>query len=89
MRSKIGALPLLLVGFLLASCASPRGLDETRQIFASIKSAYELLNIQKVTAGDLICTTDCRVHPMHPDRVTIKFEGSLSANTYLRCARSI
>ena len=28
MRSKIGALPLLLVGFLLASCASPRGLDE-------------------------------------------------------------
>src|SRR6201990_3463745 len=28
MGSKIGALPLLLVGFLLASCASPRGLDE-------------------------------------------------------------
>jgi hypothetical protein len=28
MRSKVGALPLLLVGFLLASCASPRGLDE-------------------------------------------------------------
>ena len=28
MKSKIGALPLLLVGFLLASCASPRGLDE-------------------------------------------------------------
>ena len=28
MRSKIGALPLLLAGFLLASCASPRGLDE-------------------------------------------------------------
>src|SRR5262245_57806066 len=28
MRSKIGALPLVLVGFLLASCASPRGLDE-------------------------------------------------------------
>jgi Protein of unknown function (DUF2846) len=28
MRSKIGALLLLLVGFLLASCASPRGLDE-------------------------------------------------------------
>src|SRR3954470_12822396 len=26
MRSKIGALALLLVGFLLASCASPRGL---------------------------------------------------------------
>jgi hypothetical protein len=28
MRAKLGALPLLLVGFLLASCASPRGLDE-------------------------------------------------------------
>lgn len=28
MRSRTGALPLLLVGFLLASCASPRGLDE-------------------------------------------------------------
>ena len=28
MGSKIGAVPLLLVGFLLASCASPRGLDE-------------------------------------------------------------
>ena len=28
MRSKIGAVPLLFVGFLLASCASPRGLDE-------------------------------------------------------------
>ena len=28
MRSKIGAVPLVLVGFLLASCASPRGLDE-------------------------------------------------------------
>jgi hypothetical protein len=28
MRSKIGALPLVFVGFLLASCASPRGVDE-------------------------------------------------------------
>ena len=28
MRSKVGAPPLVLVGFLLASCASPRGLDE-------------------------------------------------------------
>lgn len=28
MRFKVGAVPLLLVGFLLASCASPRGLDE-------------------------------------------------------------
>ncbi|QAU37523.1 DUF2846 domain-containing protein [Bradyrhizobium guangdongense] len=28
MKSKVGALALLLVGFLLASCASPRGLDE-------------------------------------------------------------
>lgn len=28
MRSRIGALPLVFVGFLLASCASPRGLDE-------------------------------------------------------------
>ena len=28
MRSKIGAMPLVLVGFLLGSCASPRGLDE-------------------------------------------------------------
>jgi hypothetical protein len=61
-------------------------LAETRQIFASIKSAYELQNIQRVKAGDLICTTDCRVDPQHPDRVTIKFEGSLSANAYLHRA---
>jgi hypothetical protein len=42
MRSKIGALPLLLVlvGFLLASCASPRGLDEPPLQIPALKPGY-------------------------------------------------
>ena len=40
MRSKIGALPLLLVGFLLASCASPRGLDEPPLQLPALKPGY-------------------------------------------------
>jgi hypothetical protein len=40
MRSKIGALPLLLIGFLLASCASPRGLDEPPLQIPALKPGY-------------------------------------------------
>jgi Protein of unknown function (DUF2846) len=40
MRSKIGALPLLLVGFLLASCASPRGVDEPPLQIQALKPGY-------------------------------------------------
>jgi hypothetical protein len=40
MRSKIGAPPLLLVGFLLASCASPRGLDEPPLQIPALKPGY-------------------------------------------------
>jgi hypothetical protein len=40
MRSKIGALPLLLVGFFLASCASPRGLDEPPVQISALKPGY-------------------------------------------------
>src|ERR1700692_1193694 len=40
MRSKIGALALLLVGFLLASCASPRGLDEPPLQIPALKQGY-------------------------------------------------
>jgi len=40
MRSRIGALPLLLVGFLLASCASPRGLDEPPLQIPALKPGY-------------------------------------------------
>lgn len=40
MRSKIGALPLLLVGFLLASCASPRGLDESPLQIPPLKPGF-------------------------------------------------
>ena len=40
MRSKIGAVPLLLAGFLLASCASPRGLDEPPLQIPALKPGY-------------------------------------------------
>ena len=40
MRSKIGALPLVLAGFLLASCASPRGLDEPPLQIPAMKPGY-------------------------------------------------
>lgn len=40
MRSKIGALPLLFVGFLLTSCASPRGLDEPPLQIPALKPGY-------------------------------------------------
>ena len=40
MRSKIGGPPLLLVGFLLASCASPRGLDEPPLQIPALKPGY-------------------------------------------------
>ena len=40
MGSKVGAMPLLLVGFLLASCASPRGLDEPPLRIPALKAGY-------------------------------------------------
>ena len=40
MRSKIGGAPLLLVGLLLASCASPRGLDEAPLQLPPLKPGY-------------------------------------------------
>ena len=40
MGSKVAALPLLLVGFLLAICASPRGLDESPLQLPPLKSGY-------------------------------------------------
>jgi len=40
MGSKVGALPLVLVGFLLASCASPRGLDEPQLQIPALKPGY-------------------------------------------------
>jgi Protein of unknown function (DUF2846) len=40
MRSKIGAAPLLLVGFLLTSCASPRGVDEAPTQLRPLKPGY-------------------------------------------------
>jgi hypothetical protein len=39
-RSKIEALALLLVGFSLASCASPRGLDEPPLQLPALKPGY-------------------------------------------------
>jgi len=40
MRSKIGALPLVVVGFLLVSCASPRGVDEPPLQIPALKPGY-------------------------------------------------
>ena len=40
MRLKIGALPLVLVGFLLASCATPRGLDEAPLQLPPLKPGF-------------------------------------------------
>jgi uncharacterized protein DUF2846 len=40
MGSKLGALPLLLAGFLLAGCASPRSIDEPPLQLPPIKSGY-------------------------------------------------
>jgi hypothetical protein len=51
MRSKVGALPLLLVVFLLASCASPRGLDEPPFQPPALKPGYGRVFFTR--AGDL------------------------------------
>ena|ERR1700761_370149 len=40
MGLKIGALPLLLAGFLLASCASPRSIDEPPLRLPPLKPGY-------------------------------------------------
>jgi hypothetical protein len=40
MGSKVGALPLLLTGFLLTSCASPRVLDEPPLQMPALKPGY-------------------------------------------------
>jgi hypothetical protein len=40
MGSKIGALPLVFVGFLLASCASPRGVDEAPLQLPALKPGF-------------------------------------------------
>jgi Protein of unknown function (DUF2846) len=40
MGSRVGAVPLLLVGFLLSSCASPRGLDEPPVQLQPLKPGY-------------------------------------------------
>lgn len=40
MRSRLRALPLLIVGFLLASCASPRGREELPLQIPALKLGY-------------------------------------------------
>src|SRR5262245_28033681 len=40
MGSRIGALPLVFVGFLLASCASPRGVDEAPFQIPALKQGF-------------------------------------------------
>jgi hypothetical protein len=52
MGSKVGALPLVLVGFLLASCASPRGLDEPPLQLAPLKPGYG--RVYFVRAGEFV-----------------------------------
>lgn len=51
MRSKLGALPLLLVGFLLAGCATPRSLDEPPLQLPPLKQGYGRVYFTR--AGDL------------------------------------
>jgi hypothetical protein len=52
MRSGIGAVPLLLVGFLLASCASPRGLDEPAFQIPALKPG--LGRVYFIRAGEYV-----------------------------------
>jgi hypothetical protein len=52
MGLKIGALPLVLVGFLLASCASPRGLDEPPLQIPALKPGYGRVYFTR--PGDLV-----------------------------------
>lgn len=52
MRSKIGALPLLLVGLFLGSCASPRGLDEPPLQLSALKPGYG--RVYFVRPGELV-----------------------------------
>lgn len=52
MGLKSGALPLLLVGFLLASCASPRGLDEPPLQIPALKAGYGRVYFTR--PGDLV-----------------------------------
>jgi hypothetical protein len=51
MKSKIGALALLLAGFVLASCASPRGLDEPALQLPPLKPGFGRVYFTR--AGDL------------------------------------
>ena len=51
--------------------------DEARALLASIASACERSEIDKVKFGRLSWTTDARLNPKHPDRVTVKFNGAL------------
>lgn len=52
MRSKIGALPLVFAGFLLASCASPRGLDEPPLRLPALKPGHGRVYFTR--PGDLV-----------------------------------
>jgi hypothetical protein len=52
MSSKIGAVPLVLVGFLLTSCASPRGLDEPQVQIPALKPGYGRVYFTR--PGDLV-----------------------------------
>jgi hypothetical protein len=52
-------------------------IPEAKAIFQSIKSAYELRELQEIKVGGLSWTTDGRVQPTDPDRIAIKFNGPL------------
>jgi len=56
---------------------------EARQILSAIRLAYERQDVRRVQAGNLICSTDCRVDPQNPDRVSIIFGGAFSARTFM------
>jgi len=52
-------------------------LDEVRDLFASMTTACERQEMTQIEIGDLSWTTDARLNEKRPDRISVRFSGSL------------
>lgn len=54
-------------------------IPDTKTLFQSIRTAYELQELREIKIDDLSWTTDCRQRPEAPERVSIAFKGPLGS----------
>jgi hypothetical protein len=56
-------------------------LEETRNLFESIALACERQEVVELRMSNVTWTTDGRLHPRNPDRISVHFSGALGSGS--------